>query len=129
MPFIVNAMTRNIYLQIKQCLHVANNRNYAENSKIVKINPRYNVFNMILKQFGILYDKLSIEKTTVPYRGLCSIGQYLKWKPFGDLFWGIKFGYKIWSFCGNEGYPYHVDIYCGKSEEPRNEFGLCEKVV
>ena len=57
MPFVVNTMTRNRYLQIQQCLHVADNRNLAEDSKIVKINPRYNVLNMVLKQFGILYDK------------------------------------------------------------------------
>ena len=41
----------------------------------------------------------------------------------------IKFGYKIWSLCGNDGYPYHLDIYCGKSGRPRNEFGLGGKVV
>ena len=64
-PFIANAMTRNRYLQIKQRLHAADSRNLAEGSKIVKINPPYNVFNMILKKFGILYDKLSIEKTMI----------------------------------------------------------------
>ena len=58
-------MTRNRYLQIKQRLHVADKKNLAEGSKIVKINPPYNVFNLILKQFGILFDKLSIEKTMI----------------------------------------------------------------
>ena len=120
-------MTQNRYLQIKQCLHATDNKNYAEGSKIVKINPPYNVFNMILKQFGILYDKLSNGKTMVSYNGLYSI--ILKSKPFWDLFWRIKFGYKIWSLCGNDGYQYHLDIYCGKSEGPRNEFGLGEKIV
>ena len=120
-------MTQNRYLQIKQCLHATDNKNYAEGSKIVKINPPYNVFNMILKQFGILYDKLSNGKTMVSYKGLYSI--ILKSKPFWDLFWRIKFGYKIWSLCGNDGYPYYLDIYWGKSEGPRNEFVLCEKIV
>ena len=84
-------MTRNRYLQIQQCLHVADNSNLAEDSKIVKINPRYNVLNMILKQFGILYDKKSIGKTTEPYKGSYLSDQYFKSKPFGDLFWRIKF--------------------------------------
>ena len=127
--FVANTMTRNRYLQIKQCLHVADNTNLAEGSKIVKINPRYNVLSMVLKQFGILYDKKSIEKTMEPYKGSYSIDQYFKSKPFGDLFWRIKFGYKIWSLCGNDGHRYHLDIYCGKSEGPRNEFGLGEKIV
>ena len=91
-PFVANTMTQDRYLQIQQCLHVADNRNLAEDSKIVKINPSYNVLNMVLKQSGILYDKKSIEKTTEPYKGSYSIDQYFKSKPFGDLFWRIKFG-------------------------------------
>ena len=26
----------------------------------------------------------------------------------------IRFGYKIWSLCGEDGYPYHLKIYTGK---------------
>ena len=48
--------------------------------------------------------KKSIEKATEPYKGSYSIDQYFKSKPFGDLFWRIKFGYKISSLCGNDGY-------------------------
>ena len=121
-PFIVNAMTRNRYLQIKQYLHIADNRNLVEGSKVAKIKPLYDRFNVALKQFGILHDKVSIDESMVPYQGLHSICQYMKSKP-------IKFGYKIWSLCGNNGYPYHLDIFCGKSEGPGNEFGLGGKVV
>ena len=41
----------------------------------------------------------------------------------------IKFGYKIWSLCGNDEYPCHLDVYCGKTEGPGNEFRLGGKVV
>ena len=58
----------------------------------------------------------------VPYKRLHSIRQYMKSKP-------TKFRYKIWSLCGNDGYPYHLDIYFGKFEGPGNEFGLGGKVV
>ena len=34
----------------------------------------------------------------------------------------------MWSLCGNDRYPYHLDIYCGKSEDPGNKFGLDGKV-
>ena len=65
----------------------------------------------------------------VPYKWLNSICQYIESKPLGDLFWKIKFGYKVWSLCGNDGYPYHLDIYCEISERPRNGFVLGMKVV
>ena len=35
---------------------------------------------------------------------------YIKGKP-------IRFGYKIWCLCGNDGFPYHLQIYTGKGEE------------
>ena len=40
---------------------------------------------MILKQIGILYDKISIDQTMVPDKGLHLIDQLMKSKP-------IKFG-------------------------------------
>ena len=89
-------------------------------AEIVKTKPPYDAFNMILEQFGILHEKFSIENTMVPYKGLYSIHQYMKSKPFRDLFWTIKFGYKIWSLFGNDGYQYHLDVYCEKSGRPRN---------
>ena len=64
--FIADAMARNRYLLKKQCLHVAENRNHVEGSKIAKVEPLYSAFNMTLKQFGILHDKLSIDKTMAP---------------------------------------------------------------
>ena len=54
MPFFANAMTRNIYLQIKQYLHVAGNRNLVEGRKIAKMKPLHAAFIVTLKQFGIL---------------------------------------------------------------------------
>ena len=32
---------------------------------------------------------------------------FIKGKP-------IRFGYKIWPLCGNDGYPYHLKIYQGR---------------
>ena len=89
-PFIANAMIRNKYFADKAVFTCCRHRNLVEGSKIAKIKPPYDAFNMILKQFGILHDKLSIEKTMVPYKGLYSIRQYMKSKPFADLFWRIK---------------------------------------
>ena len=72
-------------MQIKQCLKVADNRNLVEGSEIAKIEPIYDAFNMTLKQFVILHDKISIDQTMIPDKGLHSIDQFMKSKP-------IKFG-------------------------------------
>ena len=41
----------------------------------------------------------------------------------------IKFGWKIQCLCGNDGYPYHLDIYCRKFKDSGNKFGLDGKVA
>ena len=106
MSFIADAMTRNRYLKIKQYLHIADNQNLENGSKVAKVKPLHDALNKALNQFVILHDKLSVDESTVPYKGLHSIRQYMKSKP-------IKFGYKLWALCANDGYPYHLDIYCG----------------
>ena len=43
----------------------------------------------------------------VPYFGRHSAKMFIRGKP-------IRFGYKIWSLCGIDSYPYHLKIYQGK---------------
>ena len=81
MLLIANAVTQKRYLQKKQCLKVADKRNLVEGSGIAKIKPIYDAFNMTLKQFGILHDKILIERTMVTHRELHSIDQFIKSKP------------------------------------------------
>ena len=90
MLFIANAVTWNRYLQIKQCLKVADNKNLVGGSKIAKVKPIYDAFNMTLKQFRNLHDKISTDQTIVSHKRLQLIDQFMKSKP-------IKFGWKIWS--------------------------------
>ena len=40
----------------------------------------------------------------------------------------IRFGYKVWMLCSSDGYPHQADIYCGKSDRPKNR-GLGEHVI
>ena len=70
----------------------------------------YNKLNYNLKKFGVLHHQLSIDESMVPYRGLHSCKMYMQSKP-------IKFGFKLWALCGVDGYPYHLSIYCGKSDK------------
>jgi len=51
----------------------------------------------------------------VPYRGLHSAKQFMKGK--------VKFGYITWMLCSVDGYPYNVDIYCGKDSRRTTPLG------
>ena len=121
-PFVANEISRNRYHKIKSNIHLADNYNLEKGNKVAKVQPIYDMFNKNLKQFGLLHSKLSIDESMVPYKGLHSIRQYMKAKP-------IKFGYKLWSLCGDDGYPYHLDIYCGKSNVTHGNYGLGGNVV
>ena len=51
-----------------------------------------------------------------PYFGKHNAKIYIRGKP-------IRFNYKLWSLCGNDGFPYQLNIYTGKDsfrqpEEP-----------
>ena len=120
--FIANEISRNRYQKIKHYFHLADNDNLEKGNKVAKVQPIYDSFNRNIKQFGLLHSTLSIDESMVPYKGLHPIRQYMKSKP-------IKFGYKLWALCGVDGYPYHLDIYCGKTEEAHGEYGLGGNVV
>lgn len=44
---------------------------------------------------------------TVRYYGHNSLKQFIHAKP-------IRFGYKLWAMCGDDGYCYNFSLYCGK---------------
>ena len=65
------------------------------------------MINNSLIQFGVFHEILSVDESMVPYFGRHSAKMFIRGKP-------IRFGYKIWSLCGIDGYPYHLKIYQGK---------------
>ena len=79
-----------------------------------KISPMYNVLNDNLTKFGIFHEMLSIDESMVPYFGRHSGKMFIRGKP-------IRFGYKIWCMCCNDGYPYHMKIYQGKEPNPQKQ--------
>ena len=119
-PIVRDTTAGNRYQLIKSYMHLADN-DLEMGNKVAKVQPMYNKINRNLQQFGILHPMLLIDESMVPYRGLHSCKQYMKSKP-------IKFGFKLWSLCGHDGYPYHMEIYTGKSEE-KFVFGLGGDVV
>ena len=73
---------------------------------------------------GNISQKLSIDEAMVPvpYFGKHSAKIYIKGKP-------IRFGYKIWSLCGEDGYPYKMNIYSGKNSSQLSDESLGQRVV
>lgn len=119
--FTPSIMSRDRFLQIKRCLHIADNANLG-NSKTAKIQPIYDVLNNNLLQFGCFSKHLSIDESMVPYFGGHSAKMFIKGKP-------IRFGYKLWSLCGNDGYPYQLEIYNGRDQSRPSNICLGEHVV
>ena len=86
-----------------------------------KISPLYDMMNKNLVQHGVFHNLLSIDESMVPYYGRHSAKMFIRGKP-------IRFGYKIWSLCGSDGYPYHLKIYQGKENNP-DKLPLGTKVI
>ena len=117
---LFQTMTRGRYRKLASYLHLADNAILIPGNKTAKVDPLYEKLNENLVQFGVWHESLSIDESMVPYFGKNSIKQFVRGKP-------IRFGYKLWALCSYDGYPYHVDIYCGKSAVADGPLG--ERVV
>ena len=90
--------------------HLVDNRELENSSnKVAKGAPIYDTLNSALVQYGIFHKFFSGDESMVPYCGRHSCKMFIRGKP-------IRFGYKIWCMCGENGYPYHLSIYTGKSD-------------
>ena len=104
---VYNVLSRNRYFDIKKHIHFADNQNFTKGDKMSKVSPLYEMINNNLIQFGVFHEILGVDESMVPYFGRHSAKMFIRGKP-------IRFGYKIWSLCGINGYPYHLKIYQGK---------------
>ncbi|KRY10351.1 PiggyBac transposable element-derived protein 3 [Trichinella patagoniensis] len=103
----ISCMSRNRFMEIKKYLHLADNQKLVKGDKMSKVTPLYKLLNSSLVKHGMFHEKLSVDESIVPYFGRHAAKMFLKGKP-------IRFGYKVWMLCGNDGYPYHMTIYQGK---------------
>ncbi|GFW33192.1 piggyBac transposable element-derived protein 2 [Trichonephila clavipes] len=108
-PIVKNSMTRNRYLEIKSMIHFADNNEAKSqaNDRAFKIRKLITEMNANFQKWGIFDKHLSIDEMMIRYYGHHYFKQYIKGKP-------IRFGYKMWALCGNNGYCYNLDLYCGK---------------
>ena len=105
--FVRDLMSRNQFRKIKSYLHVGDNEDLELNDKWAKLRPLIDIVNNKLIQFGAFAVHLSIDEQMVPYFGRHSCRMFIRGKP-------IRFGYKNWVICSNDGYPFKVIPYQGK---------------
>ena len=112
---------RDRFKKMKSCLHFADNNNLMD-SKAAKIQPLLSILNQKLLQFGVFSTELAIDESMVPYFGHHSSKMFISGKP-------IRFGYKLWSMCSPDGYPFYLNIYCGRASNTPSPTPLGENVV
>lgn len=106
---VTRSMSRQRFNKLKTVLHFADNQNLPPGDKLAEIRRIYTSLNKNLVKYGIFHEKLSIDESMVPYYGRHSAKMFIKGKP-------IRFGYKLWGLCGNDGYPYRLELYSGKQK-------------
>ena len=72
----------------------------------MKVRQLCDITNKNFKQFGFFHSHYSIDELMVPYTGKSSSKQTIRTKT-------IRFGYKNFVICSDDGYPYFIDPYCG----------------
>ena len=113
------AMSRNRFLKIKAYLHFSAAH---QNDRGFKIRPLMDMRNDSFRKFGVFREELSVDEMLVRYFGHHPLKQFIKGKP-------IRFGYKMWSLCGSDGYCYKFQLYCGKETGPKQDLPLGTRVV
>lgn len=121
-PLIRSAMSRSVYLTVKQNIHIADNTNLDKSDKLAKVRPLIKILNENFLQFGVFDVHLSIDEQMIPYFGKHSCKMFMKGKP-------VRFGFKAWCLCSSKGYLYQFDIYTGKSTEKSFDLGLGGDIV
>lgn len=113
-PYVAKCMSRNRFYEIKRFLHLADNDLIGGSTdRMYKVHPLMNLLNERFQQHGIFHRNLSVDESMVKYFGHHPCKQFMRGKP-------IRFGYKNWMMCSDDGYCYAFDTYCGKSAKTDN---------
>ncbi|CAI6377591.1 unnamed protein product [Macrosiphum euphorbiae] len=115
-------MSRNKFKNIKQNLHLSDNKNLDLTDKFAKVRPFFNILNEKFSQFGIFSHNLSIDEEMVPYFGRHSCKMFIKGKP-------VRFGFKLWCLTSENGYLYKFLPYGGASTKRVDGLPLGSEVV
>lgn len=118
-----DSMRLNRFESILRNLHLNDNTQTDKEDKLYKLRPLISILNKNFNIFGGLEENLSIDESMIPYYGKHYAKHYIKGKP-------IRFGFKNWALCTDNGYMLAFDIYTGKSAQTeKRDFGLGGQVV
>ena len=114
-PIVRECMPQKAFLAIKRFLH-CNNNNLLSNDenkddRSFKVKPFFDLLNENFQQFGFFNKHLSVDEMIIKYFGHHGLKQFIRGKP-------IRFGYKLWALCGDNGYVYAFDLYQGSEKKP-----------
>ena len=113
---IAEVMSSERDYKTKGIFHLVDNKKLTvEHGKVVKVPSLYSSLNDAFVINGVFYGKLIIDESMVPYFVQHSCKMFIRGKP-------IRYEYKI-CLCGSDGYPYHLSIYTGKSQDTGKPLG------
>ncbi|KAI4455521.1 transposase is4 [Holotrichia oblita] len=122
-PKIVqDSMRLNRFEKILKHIHFSGNAALVQEDRLYKIRPLIDKLAKNLRQHGGLQEHLSIDESMVSYYGKHYAKQYIRGKP-------IRFGFKNWALCTNEGYMVGFDIYTGNNSSLEKHFGVGGDIV
>jgi len=107
---VKHAMSNNNYKKIKSYIQLYDRSNTGK-ERGYKVKPFISMLNKSFQQFGIYDKNITVDKILV------KLGDedrfFLKRKP-------KKCGYRLWTLCGEDGYCYNFDLYCGDEKKHNN---------
>lgn len=110
-------MRRNRFRQIMRVLHCADNTKPKPNDKMWKLRPLIDILQSnFLKHFNPT-ENMNYNESIVTFYGEHSCKQFIRGKP-------IRFGYKVSSLNGQNGYLISFDIYQGKNPNAVNNYDV-----
>lgn len=121
-PLLAESIRCNRFEIILRHLHMNDNSKIDASDRLYKLRPFLDNLGESFKKHGGLDECLSIDESMIPYYGKHYAKQFIKGKP-------IRFGFKNWALCSSAGYMLSFDVYTGKDEIKKREFGLGGDVV
>lgn len=116
------SLSRNRFRDIKRYIHLADNNNSDTSDRFAKVRPLLTILNERYMQWGVFSTYLSIDEQMIPYFGRHSCKMFIRGKP-------IRFGFKYWCLCSDDGYLYSLIPYGGASVAHNKNIGLGASVI
>ena len=110
-PFVSNALPRNLFAQILSNIHVSDNVAIPNNSpdKFYKLRLMINQLNLNFVKLYNVSHHVSVDESMILFKGRSAIKRYNPMKP-------IKRGFKLWSLADMDGYLYHCKEHQGNNQ-------------